>query len=285
MKKQILATRPVNHNTSSVLISILYLIGLIDWPSGNSGRQNHHRRRRGRPYVYSPTIILRCFIVRIWFRFDSNRSLYRFLSIELPNNRKIMKACGLSLTYLPSRRTFDRRLKTITIDLKERISTMRNLFVFEGLVSPYILAIDSALLKSKGKVWHASSMNEGVVPCPGIDTDARWGYSHTKEWIFGYKLHMICNTDPSSIIVPLAADVATANIPDNQVYTDMMSSTSSPIGLSSEIIKKVYFIVADPGYDDHELYESSLRRGFQLVFPIRRYKNTPEERLRLVDFY
>jgi hypothetical protein len=96
---------------------------------------------------------------------------------------------------------------------------------------------------------------------------------------------MICNTDPSSIIVPLAADVATANIPDNQVYTDMMSSTSSPIGLSSEIIKKVYFIVADPGYDDHELYESSLRRGFQLVFPIRRYKNTPEERLRLVDFF
>jgi hypothetical protein len=96
---------------------------------------------------------------------------------------------------------------------------------------------------------------------------------------------MICNTDPSSIIVPLAADVATANIPDNQVYTDMMSSTSSPIGLASEIIKKVYFIVADPGYDDHELYESSLRRGFQLVFPIRRYKNTPEERLRLVDFY
>ena len=31
-------------------------------------------------------------------------------------------------------------------------------------------------------------MKKGVVPCSGIDTDARWGYSHTKNgWIFGYK--------------------------------------------------------------------------------------------------
>jgi DDE family transposase len=43
-------------------------------------------------------------------------------------------------------------------------------------------------------------------------------------------------------------------------------------------------MVADPGYDDHELYESSLKTGFQLVCPVRRYKKTPEERLKL-DFY
>ena len=38
----------------------------------------------------------------------------------------------------------------------------------------------------------------GVVPWSGIDTDARWGHSHTKGWLFGYKLHMISSTDPSS---------------------------------------------------------------------------------------
>ena len=88
---------------------------------------------------------------------------------------------------------------------------MGNLFVFEGLVKPYVIAIDSALLKSKGKVWHKSSMKKGIVPCSGIDTDARWGFSHTKGWIFGYKLHMVSSTD-SSIIVPLSADVTTANV-------------------------------------------------------------------------
>ena len=29
-------------------------------------------------------------------------------------------------------------------------------------------------------------MNKGIVPRSGIDTDARWGLSHTKGWIFGY---------------------------------------------------------------------------------------------------
>ncbi len=239
------------------------------------------KRKRGRPYVYSSTIILRCFIVRIWFRLDSNRSLHHFLSIELPYNRKMMKACGLSDLFLPDRRTFDRRLKTISTDIKERISMMGNLFVLQELVKPYILAVDSTLLKAnKGHVWHASFMKEGIIPRSGIDTNARWGFSQTRGWIFGYKLHMVCNTD--STVVPLAADVTTANIPDNQVYPELMTSSS---GLSPEIIRKTHFMVADPGYDDQSLYDSSLNMGFQLVCPVRRYRKTPEERLKLVDFY
>ncbi len=34
------------------------------------------------------------------------------------------------------------------------------------------------------------SMEKGEVPRSGIDTDARWGYSYTKGWMFGYKLHL-----------------------------------------------------------------------------------------------
>ena len=190
-----------------------------------------------------------------------------------------MKACGLSLSYLPSRRTFDRRLKTVSIDIKERIAIMGNLFISEDMVKSYILAVDSTLLKAhKGHVWHNSSMKEGVVPRSGIDTDARWGYSHTRGWIFGYKLHIVCSTD-SPVIVPLSADVTTANIPDNHDYSELTSC------LSPETRKKIHFMVADPGYDDQSLYDSSLNMGFQLVCPVRRYRKTPEERLKLVDFY
>ena len=146
-------------------------------------------------------------------------TLHHYLSIDLPYNRKVMRACGLSESHLPCRRTFDRRLKTISTDIKERISTMGNLFVTKELVDPSITAIDSALLKAKGHVWHKSSMKKGIVPCPGIDTDARWGYSHTKGWIFGYKLHLTSSTATTTaaaagggkeIIVPLNADVTTA---------------------------------------------------------------------------
>ena len=44
-------------------------------------------------------------------------------------------------------------------------------------------------------------------------------------------------------------------------------------------------MVADLGYDDQQLYDLSMAKGFQLVCPVRRYRKTPEERLKLVDFY
>ena len=128
----------------------MYLVGLIDWSSStNSFVNSRRKKRRGRPFVYSPTVILRCFIVHIWFRLDSNRSLHHFLCLDLPYNKRIMKACGLSVSYLLSRRTFDRRLKTISTDIKERLSTMGKLFVVEGLVRPYVVATDTALLDQK----------------------------------------------------------------------------------------------------------------------------------------
>ena len=53
-------------------------------------------------------------------------------------------------------------------------------------------------------------MKKGIVPRSGIDTDARRGYSHTKGWVFGYKLHLTSTT--GELVVPLTADVTTANV-------------------------------------------------------------------------
>jgi hypothetical protein len=189
-----------------------------------------------------------------------------------PYNRKIMKACGL--TSLPDRRTFDRRLSTISEDIKERITAMANLFVKEKLVDPYIIAIDSTLLKAKGHLWHKSCINKGVVPRSGIDTDARWGFSHTRGWIFGYKLHLISST--GSLIVPLSADFTEANIYDNQIYS----------AITSSLPQGVRYMAADSGYDDHKLYNLSIARGFELVCPVSEiYNHTSSDRLQLINFY
>ena len=96
-------------------------------------------------------------------------------------------------------------------------------------------------------------------------------------WIFGYKLHMVAST--GSIIVPLAADFTTANIPDNQMYSILT------VSLPLTIIKRTLYMSADPGYDDHKLYELSKEMGFQLVCPVKRYKNTPIERIKMIEFY
>jgi len=155
---------------------------------------------------------------------------------------------------------------------------MGELFVRDKIIDTSILSADSTLVKAKGYVWHKSSMtDEGTVPRSGIDTDARWGFSHTKGWIFGYKLHLISST--GSIIVPLAVDFTTANIPDNQMYSILTAS------LPVKIIRRTLYMSADPGYDDHNLYDLSTDMGFRLVCPVQRYKNTPIDRIKLIEFY
>jgi hypothetical protein len=95
--------------------------------------------------------------------------------MDLSYNRKIMKACGLS-RMTPSRRTFDRRLVTISPgDIKNRIIAMSELFVRDKIVDPSILSADSTLIKAKGYVWHKSSMKKGIVPHSGIDTEMQCG--------------------------------------------------------------------------------------------------------------
>ena len=98
-----------------------------------------------------------------------------------------------------------------------------------------------------------------------------WGYSHTNEgWVFGYKLHLtyITTTAVASgveggeqLVVPLtAADVTTtANVPDNKMYVPLTSSSSLVFPLSS-----LRYMVADPGYDDKELYGYSKDIGNRL---------------------
>jgi len=90
---------------------------------------------------------------------------------------------GGGLYKVPSRRTFDRRPATISNDIKNRITTMGELFVPDKIVDPSVLSTDSILIKVKGNLWHKSSMRKKVLPCSGIDTDARWGFSHTKDYI------------------------------------------------------------------------------------------------------
>ena len=192
-------------------------------------------------------------------------------------NHKLALACGL-VTIPCSRRTFYRRLKTISTDIKGRISSIGYLFVAEGIIDLSITAIDSHSLKANGHVWHKSSIKKGIVPRPGIDTDARWGYSYTKGWVFGYKLHLTCTTITAvasggeQLVVPLTADVTTANVPDNKMYVPLTSS-SLIFPLSS-----LWYMVADPGYDDKELYGYSKKiLGIDLVCTVERYESTPKE--------
>jgi hypothetical protein len=251
-----------NIPTESILIGILHLISLLSLYND----ADHYRR--GRPYVYPTTVILRCFVVRIWFRIPSNNALHYFLSVDTAFHRRIIKSCGLHT--LPDRRTFDRRFKVIPV--QNMICMMGQRFLREGIVESYVGAADSAIISCK-KVWHKSDMEAGRIPVPGIDTDARWGFSKSKGWAFGYKLHMCCSTGKMS--VPLTADISTANIYDPHRYDTL---TDPLAGLAP-------YIAADSLYSSEELYHSSKEKGILLVCPIKRYRHTKGVRLKRYHFF
>lgn len=250
----------------SNLLRLLRLVDFIPWPSPP--------RRRGRPYVYPFVVMLKCFMVRVWQRIDSTRGIHAFLTMEKPHNKAIRLACGLG-ERVPSRRTLDRRFKAMPSMLKAPIRAMARVLCAAGLVDPLITAVDSFLLHAKGPVWHRSSMERGEIPCPGIDTDARWGRSATKGWVFGYKAHLVSSTMP--VVVPLSADFTTANMPDNRVYPGLME------GLPGE---EGGFTAGDGGYDDRDLYALTMARGRVLVTPVDGIgRHTPPERLARAEFY
>jgi len=244
----------------SFLIGVLYLVGTLSL--------YEDVMRRGRPYVYSTVLMVQLFIIKSWMRIPSNNTLYYFLFIKCTND-KLLRVCKLN--KIPDRRTIDRRFKDLPIS--DIIGTMGNLFLFEGLVDSESASVDSTMLKASGPVWHKSDIKKNRLPIAGIDTNAKWGFSKSKGWVYGYKLHMSCST--GKLIVPLSACVTTANIHDSKPYKKLIESFS---GLMNNIL-------CDPAYDDSKLYESTKSKDMRLIYPIKKYYSTPPNRIKLIEFY
>ena len=69
-------------------------------------------------------------------------------------------------------------------------------------------------------------------------------FSHTKQWIFGYKLHLVSST--GSLIVPLSADFTQTDVQDNQIYPTIHALLHSPTEYN------YMAAAADSGYDNDQ---------------------------------
>jgi len=251
---------PSNIKCQSFLIGVLYLVGTLSLYEDVF--------RIGRPYVYPTILMIQLFIIKSWMRIPSNNTLHYFLSIKCAND-KLLKVCKIH--QIPDRRTIDRRFQNLPIS--QIISTIGNRFASEKLVDNESASVDSSMLKASGPVWHKSDMKQNRLPISGIDTDAKWGYSKSKGWVWGYKVHMSCST--GKLIVPLSADVSTANVHDGKMYCVLIESLAG-------LVKN---ILCDPAYDDSKLYHFSNKKHLRLITPIKQYPRTPPERVKLVEFY
>lgn len=110
--------------------------------------------------------------------------------------RELLKEHG----RFPSRRTFERRLRSLPDTLPARIGVLGRHLV--GRLKPWAktgraVALDSTVLFAKGGVWHKKDREAGIVPHSSIDTQAGW----TKSGWHGWKLHLA--TTVGGVWIPL----------------------------------------------------------------------------------
>jgi len=227
--------------------------------------------KRGRPYTYSPKVMLKCYVVMAAKRCFSHRALHSFLKGNEPYAQAVRAAIGLD--RIPDRRTFDRRFKGFGEILTLCIAQAAQTFLKEVLIEIKTVAIDSTLFAAKGRIWHQKDLKRGIIPCGNIDTDARWGKSRTKGWIFGYAAHAIVST--GEIVLPLGVDLVPANVPDGKMYGTLFSF----------LPQATRFVAADAGYDDKSLRRISERGRKRLISPLRNYKNPSSERKEEAKFF
>ena len=223
--------------------------------------------KRGRPYVYSPKIIIKLFIVMVAFKIDSFRGLSRFLA----DNYIIAKCCGLTCC-VPSYRTLSRRLAALDKPIAQAVKQIIKVLYQYHIISLIIVSTDSSLLEAKGKKPHKNKPKTYAT-----DADAAWGWSGSRDWVFGYKLHMTSTVLWRGEIVPLSWSVTPANVHDTKPFLKLVENAQNK---AHYIQGKIKFSLADKGYDYNRNYEWHDKNNMRLVTPVRRFKDRKEHPLK-----
>lgn len=213
------------------------------------------QRKRGRPQVYGDRLIIKALIIMIVRRLYSATSLLNFLEQETSLTHQLRDL----LTHkgqLPSRRTWERRLKALPDRLPGQIGCLGRLLV--ELLQPWqhsgrAVAVDSTPLRAKGGVWHKKHREQGIVPHSTIDTEAGWSKSGYHGWWYGWKLHLACAV--SSVWIPLAAELTIANTDDASVAP----------ALFEQLPAEVRYLLGDTHYNTPHLQQRCQGRGCWLV--------------------
>jgi hypothetical protein len=193
--------------------------------------------------VYSDRLFLKALIIMMVKHLHKVHELLSVL--EQPTaEMQTLRSLLTEGKRFPSRRTWERRLKTIPQGLPGQIACFGCHLV--SLIQPWAVqgravAVDSTVLRAMGGVWHKKDREQGVVPHTSIDTEAHWTKSGWHGWVYGWKLHIVATV--AAVWIPLAAELTAANAADNE---------TAPLLLRS-LPAEVRFVLGDRHYNDPDL--------------------------------
>lgn len=211
--------------------------------------------RRGRPRLYSDTLFIKALLVMIVRRVHRVSELLAVLGEETSEMRAVGKLL-FEHGRMPSRRTFERRLRAIPDALPERIALLGRRLV--ELMKPWgrsgrAVALDSTVLFARGGVWHKKDREAGVVPHTSIDTEAGWTKSGWHGWAYGWKLHL--TTTVAEVWIPLAANLTPANVHDSKLAASLIE----------QLPEEARFVLGDTHYNAPDVRRACEKSGRFLV--------------------
>lgn len=225
-------------------------------------------RRRGRPQIYPPAVIIRCYLLML---FLPHLRQHARLHAYLCGHPRVCRLVGL--TQVPHRTTFVRRFNGLEGELEHRIRHLGAAFISAGLVHVHVLLADGTLHQAAGTVWPSRFWRQHELPptLRHVDQQAGWGRSPYRGWVWGYRSHVVVGLTAEDQPVPLLMCVAPGHKQDNVLLAQQLPHLPA----------EATVLVADSGYEDHKLvqqWERCDEYGIQtrwLVVPPKRRRGQP----------
>jgi hypothetical protein len=195
-----------------------------------------HAGFRGRPRVYGLKQMIKAFLLVPYLELSSELDLVRYLE----RNREVSVSLGFDC--LPHRTTFHRFRRKHGFLLLELCEQLR-----KQLPKNRLYGVDASLEEKK-------------------DPDAMWGYSKTKGWVFGFKLHILSDL---KLGLPIRVQVTPANQHDSPILPNLINGVG----------KGEY--VMDSGYDSETNHQKiASEDGFPAICRNKRRGDRNQKTLR-----
>ncbi len=229
--------------------------------------------KRGKPYKYSVKSMAVFFHTMVIKKTTQFKTMHKVLS----NNPMIARACGFK-DSIPDRTTLSRRFKKVYEFIKEQIHHMGKALTDKKVTASSICSADSTMHRAYGNIWHKKHKRINFIPLKlrNIDKDADWGRSEYKNWVYGYKTHLIATSSFNKLALPLSCEITPANESDCKIVKDLFKNFWP---------KRMKYLLGDKGYDDKSLRGICQRAKSLLITPMRRHKNMNPERKKCLAYY
>lgn len=199
------------------------------------------------------------------------RGLYAFLTNTVDYQALMIRAViPFPKAKIPTRRTFDRRLKNWQLSVQLYMIALVMLFMRKFRLGIARLSFDNRMFEAVGAIWHSKDIKRNRIPdgLRNVDTTAGWGVSKHRGWIFGHALEVIVTT--GKLVIPILAISHSLRIRGNSVVKRVIS-------LLPKVRKGV--LAGDSEYFDQKLANETIKTGRSLHTPSKLHpKITPRSK-------